>query len=137
MFDYFVYTYGPTLVLSILCAVFGALGHAAKQLWRSYVNTKEKESVAYTVAAFVEQVWKDIHGHDKLMKALETASELLKKKNIDFDAEEMRVLIEAAVAEFNDAFHQPLEDVNADAYRDNTEDVGASIAGTVEEIMTT
>ena len=54
MFDYFVYTYGPTLVLSILCAVFGALGHAAKQLWRSYVNTKEKESVAYTVAAFVE-----------------------------------------------------------------------------------
>ena len=51
MFDYFIYTYGPTLVLSILCAVFGALGHAAKQLWRSYVNTKEKESAAYTVDA--------------------------------------------------------------------------------------
>ena len=108
MFDYFVYTYGPTLVLSILCAVFGALGHAAKQLWRSYVNTKEKESVAYTVAAFVEQVWKDIHGHDKLMKALETAKYLLFQKGISYDEKEMMVLIEAAVSEFNDAFHEPL-----------------------------
>ena len=108
MFDYFVYTYGPTLVLSILCAVFGALGHAAKQLWRSYVNTKEKESVAYTVAAFVEQVWKDINGHDKLMKALETAKYLLFQKGISYDEKEMMVLIEAAVSEFNDAFHEPL-----------------------------
>ena len=108
MFDYFVYTYGPTLVLSILCAVFGALGHAAKQLWRSYVNTKEKESVAYTAAAFVEQVWKDIHGHDKLMKALETAKYLLFQKGISYDEKEMMVLIEAAVSEFNDAFHEPL-----------------------------
>ena len=108
MFDYFIYTYGPTLVLSILCAVFGALGHAAKQLWRSYVNTKEKESVAYTVAAFVEQVWKDINGHDKLMKALETAKYLLFQKGISYDEKEMMVLIEAAVSEFNDAFHEPL-----------------------------
>ena len=108
MFDYFVYTYGPTLVLSILCAVFGVLGHAAKQLWRSYVNTKEKESVAYTVAAFVEQVWKDIHGHDKLMKALETSKYLLFQKGISYDEKEMMVLIEAAVSEFNDAFHEPL-----------------------------
>ena len=113
MFDYFVYTYGPTLALSILCAVFGALGHAAKQLWRSYVNTKEKESVAYTVAAFVEQVWKDIHGHDKLMKALETAKYLLFQKGISYDEKEMMVLIEAAVSEFNDAFHEPLEEQGA------------------------
>ena len=118
MFDYFIYTYGPTLVMSILCAVFGALGHAAKQLWRSYVNTKEKESVAYTVAAFVEQVWKDIHGHDKLMKALETAKYLLFKKGISYDEKEMMVLIEAAVSEFNDAFHKPLLDATtADATR--------------------
>ena len=108
MFDYFIYTYGPTLVLSILCAIFGALGLAAKQLWRSYVNTKEKESVAYTVAAFVEQVWKDIHGHDKLMEALETAKYLLFQKGISYDEKEMMVLIEAAVSEFNDAFHEPL-----------------------------
>lgn len=108
MFDYFIYTYGPTLAMMILCAIFGTLGNMVKRLWITYINTKEKESVAYTVAAFVEQVWRDIHGSEKMSKALETAAALLKKKNIDFDADEMRVLIEAAVSEFNDAFHKPL-----------------------------
>ena len=50
--------------------------------------------------------------------ALETAAALLKKKGITFDAEEMKVLIEAAVSEFNDAFHKPLLDApTADATR--------------------
>ena len=109
-FEYFIYTYGPTLALTILAAIFGTLGYTAKRLYTRYINTKEKESV--------EQVWKDIHGYEKMAKALETASALLKKKNIDYDAAEMRVLIEAAVAEFNDAFHQPLTDAaSADATR--------------------
>ena len=65
-----------------------------------------------------EQIWKDIHGAEKLQKAMETAEILLKKKGIDFDAEEMKILIEAAVAEFNGAFAKPLimEDT-ADAVR--------------------
>ena len=67
---------------------------------------------------FVEQVWTTLHGADKLAKALETAATLLKKKGIDFDAEEMQVLIEAAVAEFNEAFKKPLlADSSADAVR--------------------
>lgn len=110
MFEFFVYTYGPTLVGALLCAIMGSLGFAAKRLYEKHINTEEKKSIARTVAAFVEQVWKDIHGSEKMEKALETASALLKKKNIDYDASEMRVLIEAAVAEFNDAFHQPLTD---------------------------
>ena len=67
---------------------------------------------------FVEQVWKTLHGTDKLNKALETAEALLKKKGITFDAEEMRVLIEAAVVEFNNVFQKPLENGStADAVR--------------------
>ena len=55
---------------------------------------------------------------DKLAKALETAETLLRKKGISFDAEEMMVLIEAAVAEFNEAFKAPLlEAATADATR--------------------
>ena len=46
----------------------------------------------------------------------------------------MEILIEAAVAEFNDAFRKPLDDVNANAYRDNTEDPGEYIPGTIEEL---
>ena len=59
-----------------------------------------------------------LHGADRLTKALETAESLLKKKGIDFDAEEMRILIEAALAEFNDAFKKPLlEESTSDAVR--------------------
>lgn len=62
---------------------------------------------------------KTIHGADKLSKALEVAEALLKKKGIDFDAEEMQILIEAAVAEFNKTFKStPLtEESTADAAR--------------------
>ena len=85
------------------------------------------------VVNFVEQVWYTLHGPEKLRKALETAQVLLAKKGIDFDAEEMEILIEAAVAEFNDAFRKPLDDENANAYRDNKEDTGVYIEGTEEE----
>ena len=38
---------------------------------------------------------------------------MLAKKGIDFDPDEMMVLIEAAVAEFNEAFKKPVDSVNA------------------------
>ena len=117
-FEYFIYTYGPTLALTIIAAIFGTFGYAAKRLWNKYINTKEKESIAIKAAEYVEQVWRDIHGAEKLKKALETAETMLKKKGISFDAEEMEVLIEAALAEFNDAFHKPISDgATADATR--------------------
>jgi len=66
----------------------------------------------------VEQTWKTLHGPEKMKEALKTAEALLKKKGIDFDAEEMEVLIEAAVAEFNDVFRKPINDEGtADAVR--------------------
>ena len=106
MFDFFIYTYGPTILLAILTAVFGVLGYGAKRIYINHINDETKRSIAAAVVAFVEQVWKTLHGADKLNKALETAEALLKKKGITFDAEEMKVLIEAAVGEFNDVFHK-------------------------------
>lgn len=121
----------------ILTVLFGTVGMFIKNMVEKYLDTDTKKDVAKSAAAFVEQVWKDIHGRDKLRKALETAQVLLAKKGINFDAEEMEILIEAAVAEFNEAFRKPLKDVNADAIRDNTENVIASMTGTAEEIMAT
>ena len=90
-----------------LCAIFGCLGYAIKRLATRYVNDDTKRTIAKVAVRFVEQVWTSLHGADKLAKALETAATLLKKKGIDYDAEEMQVLIEAAVAEFNEEFKQP------------------------------
>lgn len=44
--------------------------HAAKQLATKYVNDDTKRSIAREAMLFVEQVWKTIHGADKLYKAL-------------------------------------------------------------------
>ncbi len=87
MFEYFITHYGTQLLTAILCALFGSLAYAAKQLATKYVNDDTKRSIAREAMLFVEQVWKTIHGADKLSKALEVAEALLKKKGIDFDAE--------------------------------------------------
>ena len=36
MFDFFIYTYGPTILLAILTAVFGVLGYGAKNTYNRY-----------------------------------------------------------------------------------------------------
>ena len=108
MFEYFIYHYGTQIIAAILCAIFGCLGYAIKQLAVKYINDDTKRAIARVAVQFV----------DKLAKALETAEALLKKKGIDFDAEEMQILIEAAVAEFNEAFKKPLTaESTADAVR--------------------
>ena len=115
MFEYFIYHYGTQIIAAILCAIFGCLGYAIKQLAVKYINDDTKRAIARVAVQFVEQVWHTLHG---AAKALETAEALLKKKGIDFDAEEMQILIEAAVAEFNEAFKKPLTaESTADAVR--------------------
>lgn len=111
-------TYGVQIVQAVLCAIGGGLGYAVWKLYNRYIDTAEKRSVAYTAAAFVEQVWTDIHGPEKLAKALEAAEALLKKKGIAFDKAEMEILIEAAVGAYINSFRKPLNDeASADATR--------------------
>ena len=74
------------------------------EYWRK--ENDRKRSIAKAVVQFVEQVYKDIHGEEKLFAALDRASQLLAEKGIKFSAVEMETLIEAAVAEFNEAFHK-------------------------------
>ena len=133
--EYFFWSYGMEIIGAILAAVFGMLGYAAKKIYKGYIDkqndridTETKIDIAYTVVRFVEQVWYTLHGPDKLAKALETAEALLGKKGIHFDAEEMKVLIEAAVAEFNEAFKAPLDNENAEAtYRIDNETAAAAV----------
>ena len=106
MLDYLLWSYGGEIAVLAVTVVFGCLGFAAKKIYKSFVTDKQKEAIAKTAAACVEQVWKTIHGPEKLKKALAYAEIMLEKKGIQFDAEEMEILIEAAVAEFNKAFEQ-------------------------------
>ena len=102
----FISEYGTTILYAVLTALAGYIGIFAKKLYTKYVNDKTKQAVAKTVVQAVEQIYKDLHGEEKLNKALEAASEMLAEKGITITDLEMRMLIEAAVAEFNNAFEK-------------------------------
>lgn len=104
MFDYLMWSYGGEIVTLIVTAIFGMIGFAVKKIVKNFLDDKTKLSIAKTVVQFVEQCFKELHGEEKLQAALNRASELLAEKGIDFSAVEMETLIEAAVAEFNEAF---------------------------------
>lgn len=102
----FISQYGTTILYAILTAIAGYLGVVIKRLYEKYINDKTKQAVAKTVVQAIEQIYKDLHGEEKLNKALESMSEMLAEKGITITELEMRMLIEAAVAEFNEAFHK-------------------------------
>lgn len=102
----FISEYGTQILYMILTAIFGYLGIQAKSLADKYINTKVKKEVARTVVQAVEQLYKDLHGEEKLNKALESASVMLAEKGITVSELELKMLIEAAVAEFNKAFEK-------------------------------
>lgn len=97
---------GKEILTMIVAAIAGYIGLAVKSLVAKYLNDKTKRAIAKSVVQFVEQVYKNLHGEDKLNAALATVSELLAEKGIAFSEYEMKVLIEAAVAEFNGAFYK-------------------------------
>lgn len=104
LFDYFMFTYGNEIVLMVVTAVFGMIGIVIKNVLKKYLNSKEKQDVARSVVLFAEQCFKHLHGDEKLHAALNRASVILAEKGIKFSVTEMETLIEAAVAEFNEAF---------------------------------
>lgn len=99
---------GKEILGIIVATIAGYFGVVVKSLVAKYLNDKTKRDIAKSVVQFVEQVYKDLHGEDKLNAALATVSELLAEKGISFSEYEMKVLIEAAVAEFNGAFYKPI-----------------------------
>ena len=108
MFEEFISTYLMEILATILAAVAAWLGAEFKKLYQEKVNTKVKKDLACTVVQFVEQVYKDLHGEEKLNAGLAAFSELLAEKGIAVSDIEMRILLEAAVAEFNGAFNNGL-----------------------------
>ena len=96
--------YLQEIVQLLILALAGWLGVQVKNLYKKYITTKIKQSVCRTAVRFVEQIFQDIHGPEKLAEAMAKASELLAEKGITISESELVAMIEAAVNEFNDAF---------------------------------
>lgn len=106
MFAEFINAYGLQIIYAVLTAIAGAIGIVVKNLYTKYANDKTKKDVVRTVVLGVEQIYKDLHGPEKLDRALSSASEMLAEKGIHATDLELRMLIEATVAEFNNAFQR-------------------------------
>ena len=106
MFAEIINLYGSQIIGTLLLALAGTVAVAARNLALRYLDTDTKRTLAKTVVQFTEQVCKDLHGEDKLAAAMKTLSELLMQKGIPATETELTVLIEAAVAEFNDVFYR-------------------------------
>ena len=130
MLEYITYVYGPQIMQAILYAIFAGAAVVAYAMARKYLNTETKRKVAKIVVAAVEQIYKALHGEEKMAKALEHAAMLLKKYGIKFDAAEMRLLLEAALGEFNKVFDKlilegvAVEDLDDDQLRELLKQLG-------------
>lgn len=72
-----------------------------RKKYNQYVNTDTKKKLVNDVVYYTEQVFKALHGKEKLEKAKGTLITLLTEKGIGFTEEELNVLIESAVNQLN------------------------------------
>lgn len=95
------------ILLILLLALAAWLGIQAKNLYKKYVTTEIKQAVCRTVVRTVEQIYKDLHGEEKLHKAMGRASKILAEEyGIHISEYELVSMIEAAVNEFNNNFRK-------------------------------
>lgn len=105
IFTQFINEYGTTILYTILTALAGYIGVWVKSLYTKYINDKTKQDVVKTCVSAVEQLYKDLHGEEKYNKVVESVSEMLMEKGITITDLELKMLIEAAVGEFNEVFN--------------------------------
>ena len=97
-------TYGAEIIGTLLVAMAGIFGMIMKRIAERALDTPVKQQLAKIAVQFVEQTYKELHGEAKLNAALMALAGLLAEKKINASEDEMRIMIEAAVAEFNQVF---------------------------------
>ena len=105
MFTEIIDLYGAKILGTALVTLFGIFGMVARNLAARYLDTPLKRQLAQIAVQFTEQTCRELHGEQKLSAALSALSALLAEKKISATETEMRILLEAAVAEFNNVFH--------------------------------
>lgn len=90
-----------SLVGTVVAVLLGYAGVEIKKLYNKYVDTQVEKDVVNTTVKYVEQVFTDIHGKEKLDEALSQASKVLQEKGIQVSTEQLTTLIESAVYGLN------------------------------------
>ena len=93
--------------ITILTAVATYIGTQIKNIVIEKVNTEQKKKIVETTCKAINQIYKDLNGHDKFEKAKENILEQLNDKGIKITELELQMLIESTVNGFKDGMNTP------------------------------
>ena len=102
-----------------LAGWFAYIGNKLKNAYQEKINNETAQAVVKDVVQFVEQVYNDIHGKEKLDKAVNQVATILQSRNINISREEIVMLIESAVYGLNEGLTKEIEE----AIKDTNEDI--------------
>lgn len=88
----------PIVIATIGTFLIGII----KAKYSEYVNTDTKKEIAMLTVRYVEQVFKTLHGTEKLDKAKSAFVKMLNEKGIKVSEAEINMLLEAAVHKMNE-----------------------------------
>ena len=94
------------VLATFLTGLFTYIGTRLKNAYEQKVNTETAKVVVENAVRFVEQVYKDLHGKEKLEKAVEQVSQILASKGINLSQAEINMLIESAVYGLNEGWFE-------------------------------
>ena len=102
----FISTYGTTILYTVLTGVASFIGLKVKGIYEKDINDKTKRNIVESTVKYVEQIYYELSGPEKLEKAKENILALLMEKGISITELEMDVLIEAACNSFKQSIKE-------------------------------
>lgn len=94
------------MLMDLLPIVIAAAGTfligIIKAKYTEFVNTDTKKELAMLTVRYVEQVFKALHGDEKLNKAKSAFIKVLNERGIEISEDEVNILLEAAVHKMNE-----------------------------------
>lgn len=97
------------ILATFLTGLFTYIGNRLKKVYEEKVNNETAKAVVEDAVKFVEQVYNDLSGKEKLEKATIQVSEILQSKGIKITPAEINMLIESAVYGLNEGWFDKKE----------------------------
>ena len=99
------------VLATFLTGLFTYIGTRLKKVYEEKVNTETAKNVVEDAVRFVEQVYKDLKGPEKLEKTTAQVAEILQSKGITITEAEINMLIESAIYGLNKGWFQPAKTI--------------------------
>ena len=98
------------ILATFLTAAFTYLGNKIKNTYETKLKNETAKTIVDDTVRYIQQVYKDLNGTEKLEKAIEKAQEVLKSKGIILTDVEINMLIESSVYTLKNILLEPKEE---------------------------